>query len=690
MAALTNLGSNSGFIYVVDSDGTSIIQNLANNQPNVRKVILDASTESDLGLGSTVPRKRYFLNNAGAAGVLAGATEITRFLVTKGLNATLPFNSNTIAGGVISPSRYASITVINVLNQGGAGTDDLDTITATDYSDGDIIFLRGGDAAQIVTVKDATGNIFLANAVDFDSADSTTVLTLEYLSAGDQGAGFYEVSRSPNPAISVATLRANNIAVPVQGVNKTTLTNGGGTINIEPGVDKGHQVYDGTVTLAGSWVIQIQPAPVTPYLDGDTVFVEYRALATVGANSVTIFGIALTATQALEGRVFLRATYKLSNTTWYYDIFYDARGVDITNLAYVDATFEPALGNPAANGWILSSTTLGVRSWIPNTAISSVYVGNTVYVDATYGDNGTGLVERLDLPFATIAAARAALNAAYPLGARTGDVRYLIDVRSGEYNEQIILDNYTDYNLNNSIIDVQSGAIYTIDDNNIACDSIIYGNSTIKRSAAGTLGCIRTQHTSTNVRVFADEINNVDIGKAIVCSGGTLEINCNNILSPLDSSVYCSAGTLKVNGNITYCANNPALYGITSGTIIFNGDINCAGDFAIKCDTLGRITFNGNILQIADGGFGITCASGTLIINNSRIELTGSTSATCVTRSGGTLILNNCSLIAPPVSGSLTIADGSTVLIYGDCVGNIPLGTAVTQIGNLIINSSVV
>jgi hypothetical protein len=43
-------------------------------------------------------------------------------------------------------------------------------------------------------------------------------------------------------------------------------------------------------------------------------------------------------------------------------------GGTLGSAAYTLATaYESALGNPAANGYILSSTTAGVRSWIPNT-----------------------------------------------------------------------------------------------------------------------------------------------------------------------------------------------------------------------------------------------------------------------------------------------------------------------------------
>ena len=372
MSVIGDLGNSDGYIYITDYDGTSVISSVINSQNNVRKIISDGVSSypvASSGSYSSVWGHRYFLNSDPSAqpGVLTSSLEITSFIITQGLQSVRAGVSSTISSGVITPSRVSSIYLLTVDTQGGAGTDDLDTITSTGYYTGDTLYIRGANSSRVVTVKNGTGNIDLANNVDFQTGTVDNILVLQWT-----GSAWTEVSRSPNPAISVATLRAAGIAEPVQGVNRTTLTNGGGTINLEPGVDKGYQVYDGTVTLAGSYVIQIQPSPSTAYLDGDSMIVDYRALATVGGNTVTIFGIQLTTTQALEGRVILMAKYKLSNTTWYYTILYKAQGVDITNKAYVDATFEPYLGLPASNGYILSSDTSGNRSWIPNPAVGSI------------------------------------------------------------------------------------------------------------------------------------------------------------------------------------------------------------------------------------------------------------------------------------------------------------------------------
>jgi len=376
MAALSDLGNNSGFLYIVDYDGVSVISSLKNNTLNVKKLLTDALTSGPLppntGIFSTSYGRRYFINSAGGAvqGDLTGATEISRNVILRGLESSLPVNNYTIATGALTPLRDASVMVVNVDTEGLAASDNLDSISTTDFNTGDIVIFRGVNAARIVTFRSGMGNITLTSGVNFLTGNQAFSISLQYIS----GSGWFEISRTPSLAISVSALRNAGLAIPVQGVELTALASGGGTINLEPGVDKGYQVFNGTATLAASWVIQIQGAPATPYLDGDEMIVDFRALLTVGANSVTIFGITLTDIQALEGRIILYAKYKLSNTTWYYKLVYDASGVDVTNKAYVDTTFEPDAGLPAADGYIWSSSAAGVRSWIPNTAGGSSYI----------------------------------------------------------------------------------------------------------------------------------------------------------------------------------------------------------------------------------------------------------------------------------------------------------------------------
>lgn len=623
-----DLGNASGLIYIVDTDGTSVLSSINNTSDNVRRVIEDGASSNPIaaaGAYSSVFGRRYFLNSDAGAdyGDLTGSIEITGYIVAKGLQGVFPNDSYTISSGVISPSRKASIILTSVDTQGGAGTDDLDTITGTGYSTGDIIFLRGVSGARVVTVKSGTGNINLASAVDFNTGDLTKAITLQWT-----GSAWNELTRTPAPLVSVSTMRSNGIAIPVQGVNKTTLTNGGGTISIEPGVDKGYQVYDGSPTLSGSWTIQINPTPSTPYLDGDEVIVDYRATSVVGGNTITIFGIALTATQALQGRVWLRAKYKLSNTTWYYSIVYGAQGVDITNKAYVDATFEPALGNPAGDGYILSSDTSGNRSWIPNAAGGQVAIDNVVFV-AKNGDDGTGLAGRLDKPFLTFAAARTAAVALSPSATN----RILIKAFSGTYDESIVLANYVDIDLSDAIIQLTSGtATYTITDANVSCNSVVYGQSVLSRQGAGTGGVIRTQNSGTILTVYCNAIIG-SRGTIVVCNNGVQRINADVITDSSGNGVFidngsqyvvaktitstsgycvqCSGGTQYIQAS-KIDAQNAAFEACDcqGGTQYVHSDIITSVDLAVYNDGGTQYIYS-NVNSASTGTEAVSCNSGT-------------------------------------------------------------------------------
>jgi hypothetical protein len=302
---------------------------------------------------------RYFINATGSApvGSLTGATEITKYILTRGTQTSQYSTTATIAAGVIGPERILKEMDLTVDTQGGAGADDLDTILTAGYNDFDEIIIRGANPAHIVTVKNATGNIYLANNLDWSSGNNQNVLALKKI-----GNSWYEEFRSPNLELTVANMRASGFATPVQGVDVVTMPTNG-TVNIEPGVDKGYYVVSGSPALIGSVVYQIQPSPSTPYLDGDSVTVDYIATATPGVNNVTIFGITLTPTQANLGNVVVTTTYDLSSTTWYSTLVTKSDGRDLVDSTQL-ATKEDSLGNPAIDGYFLSSTASGVRSWV--------------------------------------------------------------------------------------------------------------------------------------------------------------------------------------------------------------------------------------------------------------------------------------------------------------------------------------
>lgn len=111
-----------------------------------------------------------------------------------------------------------------------------------------------------------------------------------------------------------------------QKVKARDLTNGGGTINLVSGVDERVQIFNGSPTLAGSWVIQPAGTPV----EGDSFVIQYRATATVGAQIITIFGYQLTPLDALTGNINVESYY--DGSSWSTSV--------TTNIATSSADFE--------------------------------------------------------------------------------------------------------------------------------------------------------------------------------------------------------------------------------------------------------------------------------------------------------------------------------------------------------------
>ena len=89
------------------------------------------------------------------------------------------------------------------------------------------------------------------------------------------------------------------------GTNETSLTNGGGTITLVPGVDKNVQIITGSPTLAGDWDIVLG----TPASQGDNFEIYYKATPDTNGHTVTIGGVALTTAQAESGNLYSKATY---------------------------------------------------------------------------------------------------------------------------------------------------------------------------------------------------------------------------------------------------------------------------------------------------------------------------------------------------------------------------------------------
>jgi hypothetical protein len=254
---------------------------------------------------------------------ISNAIEVTEYLVMRGLQAKLDVQDSTLSDDTLTIDRTMAIMTITVDTESGAGTDDLKTISTDGMVFGDILILQGANASHVVTVKSYTSgsdNIYLNGDTDFATGAKTRSICLQYVNDGGT-AKFIERWRIPaDTTISVAAMRSVSIPQPVNGTQHEALATGGGTLNLTPGTDKGYIILTGTGTLTGSWTVQGDGTP----LDGETFIVDYRATLTRDGNNVTIFGISLTDTQALQGKCVVVATYDGVATAYRTRLYQDA------------------------------------------------------------------------------------------------------------------------------------------------------------------------------------------------------------------------------------------------------------------------------------------------------------------------------------------------------------------------------
>ena len=185
---------------------------------------------------------------------------------------------------------------------------------------------------------------------------------------------------------------------------------------------------------------------------------------------------------------------------------------------------------------------------ITTITINAPVIANTVYVMKS-GNDSTGLVQRFDKPFLTIAAARAAALVAFT--SRTVNSRVKIIVESGNYLEGIIIDNFIDYDLGNSVISplnaspntqsciADNGSSYTVVPPLVKGEynAMIYGNATFNSANA----------TPSNgyYGIGITNANSVDLN---------LYVQCNRINSEYYDSIFMLTGKATVYANYIYCA----------------------------------------------------------------------------------------------------------------------------------------
>lgn len=181
------------------------------------------------------------------------------------------------------------------------------------------------------------------------------------------------------------------------GVYAYTVTNGGGTVNLDvTNSTITRYVFSGTATLSSSFTIQPTGTPT----QGTEFDIRWQAPTTIGANSVTIFSTALTAAQALQD---LQISCYYNGSAWDVDIIEDGvqdiweigTGTSSAKLVNGGTSTASATGainagtNCTASG--ANSFTAGIGNTATNTTSISIGTNNT-----STGANSTALGSNSD------------------------------------------------------------------------------------------------------------------------------------------------------------------------------------------------------------------------------------------------------------------------------------------------------
>ena len=241
--------------------------------------------------------------------------------------------------------------------------------------------------------------------------------------------------------------------------------------------------------------------------------------------------------------------------------------------------------------------------------VSSIPISRTVFVDYVFGNDATGLPQRLDKPFKTKVAAILSAITLTP----TATDRVLISVAMGTSSEPIYFPSAQsgiDFDLNGGSIITANATYAAFDDSNgaggnYAIDSIVYNAETLSHTLAGKQGLLTANSTSL-VIINGNVSSDLNIGAK--CSDGIQLIN-GNVSGVL--SLQLLAGTQTINGDCTGDIESYSGVQYVEGNI--GGGVRCIG---------GVQTIIGNVTPAALV-LGAECAGIQLIVGNVDANTTG-------------------------------------------------------------------
>jgi len=327
---------------------------------------------------------RFFLNGTTSAleGDLTGSTEVTNDIITN--ISTLKSESVEIVSGALTLTRKGQETSIEVDTEGSGATDTLATINAAGFTEGDTIYLRGQNAARVVTVNE-TGNIDLAGGTTFATGSFALVITLQLWAKGGAAGNvltWFETARSTQSVASIADFRSDSIPIVSSEGETTIAAAASGTTTLTVNVSDRVQAVTGTATLSGDFVVFFSTVGAVA---GDTFIVIYAAQITEASNKVRIGGaskIALTTQQALIGGWYFWGYY--DGSAWQTAAWPDMGSV-LFKLApefLLDNGITPAKLTAEVRTEIVTVPVSFTTGAIGNHKIEMPYAGTVTKIDA--------------------------------------------------------------------------------------------------------------------------------------------------------------------------------------------------------------------------------------------------------------------------------------------------------------------
>jgi hypothetical protein len=397
--------------------------------------------------------------------------------------------------------------------------------------------------------------------------------------------------------------------------------------------------------------------------------------------------------------IFLGASQSLRTANGYAGIYLDYNNT-VDNIFITNNIFElnsyiqlsdDNLIIGATNGLVTTTNGLGLQytddytsSFVTYSLVTKKYVDSigtgtytnykVVYVDSLYGDDGTGQLNRVDLPYATFALANSDLTNSY---ASNG----LVYIKRGLYTESCVLSDNTDYYCEPGVIFSQNG----FNDSDGSVTSNIYGYSQFNGTDA-TLVALDVNNSS-NINFEFDSINNLQVGIKLN-SSGNINVKGRYIKSQSDyGSVISVEGSGKFNFDI-----RDGVIGAYDVVYIKSG---FSGQFSIKspniiCDSSlngsGPVGSSGHALNVHE------TTSGTVLVNSNLSNISvysGGNNSAVKVGSGYVTISGNLNG-NNEIGLYLTNGDGGNVTVNGDILSD---KESIKHLGNktkLRINNSLV